>query len=407
MEAISRDTATSLPRILYHHRTQGRGGEGVHIREVIRGLRKLGCEVALQEAPGVDAMNARETQAIPSTSKGPPRFHSKGFKYLSQHAPQFVFEIAELGYNLWVWYLLARRLRRDRFDILYERYAFYSFIGTWLAQRRNIPSVLEVNEVSGIERTRGQAMPGLARRIEAVVFKRANRILVVSSFLRDTLIERGVDENKIRILPNAVREDMLFGNKHAGEQLRAKLGLEDSIVVGFVGQIAHWDRIDLLIEDIAQLLPDMPNLHLLVVGPCRFMDKLRKQVDSLSLQHAVTLVGPVERDQAASYIDAMDICVLPHSNPFGSPIVMFEYMAKGKPVLAVDVGPVRDVISDDINGCLFSTGDREAFRRQLSVLVANPALRKELGRKGYKDVRSRHTWIRNAERILETMRELI
>ncbi|WP_456406387.1 glycosyltransferase family 4 protein [Thiolapillus sp.] len=396
-----------LPRILYHHRTQGRGGEGVHIREVIRALRKLGCEVEMQEAPGVDAMFASETQTAPTPQEAPPRLHSRVFKYLSQHAPQFVFEIAELGYNFWAWFPLSRRLRRERIDILYERYAFFSFVGTWLARRRNIPSVLEVNEISGIERTRGQAMPGLARRIEAAVFSRADRILVVSSFLKDALVERGVEEGKIHVLPNAVREDMLAGDERPGEQIRVRLGLEGRTVVGFVGQIAPWDRLDLLIEDVARLLPELPDLHLLIVGPCRFMDELRRQVGDLSLQHAVTLTGPVERNEVAAYIDAMDICVLPHSNPFGSPIVMFEYMAMKKPVLAVDVRPVRDVISDEINGCLFPAGDREEFRQRMTALVTDSALRKRIGRKGYEDVRTRHTWNRNAEQILEIIREIV
>jgi len=407
METTPKDTAKLLPRILYHHRTQGRGGEGVHIREVIRALRKLGCEVEMQEAPGVDAMSASETQAVPARREASARLHSRVFKYLSQHAPQLVFEIAELGYNLWAWLPLSRRLRRERIDILYERYAFFSFIGTWLARRRSIPSVLEVNEISGIERTRGQAMPGLAQRIEVAVFNRAERILVVSSFLKDALVERGVERNKVHIIPNAVREDMLAGDKRPGKKMRVGLGLEDRTVVGFVGQIAPWDRLDLLIEDVASLLSDLPDLHLLIVGPCRFMDELQHQVDSLSLQHAVTLTGPVERNEVAAYIDTMDICVLPHSNPFGSPIVMFEYMAMGKPVLAVDVGPVNDVIDDDVNGCLFPTGDRQAFRQRLKALVADPALRKRIGRQGYEDVRARHTWHRNAERILEIMRDIV
>lgn len=407
MELIPKDSATRLPHILYHHRTQGRGGEGVHIREVVSALKNLGCEVALQEAPGVDALHASETRAETASQPGALPFYSKIFKYLSQHAPQLVFEIAELGYNFWAWYPLSRKLRSGKFDILYERYAFFSFIGTWLSRRWNIPSVLEVNEVSGIERTRGQTMSGLAQRIEAAIFERADRILVVSSFLRDTLVERGVEASKIRVVPNAVRDDMLYADELEGREMRGRLGLVDRTVVGFVGQIAPWDRLDLLLEDVAQLLPEIPELHLLVVGPCRFMDDLRLQVNNLSLQQAVTLTGPVERTQVAAYIGAMDICVLPHSNSFGSPIVMFEYMAIGKPVLAVDVGPVKDIISDEVNGCLFPVGDRVVFRQRLAALVANADLRKRIGRQGYKDVRLKHTWNRNAERILEVIQELL
>lgn len=379
----------------------------MHIREIVGALRKLGCKVELQEPPGVDAMHACETEATPAIQQGASSFYSRAFKILSQHAPQFVFEVAELGYNLWAWFLLSRRMREGRFEIFYERYAFFSFIGTWLAAWRGIPSVLEVNEISGIERMRGQAMPWLARRIEAAVFKRVDCILVVSNYLKDALVERGVEGGKVHVLPNAVREGVLTSDGPLGEEMRIRLNLQGRTVVGFVGQIARWDRLDLLMEDVAQLLPDMLDLHLLIVGPCPFMEELRQQVERLSLQHAVTLTGPVERADVAAYISIMDICVLPHSNPFGSPIVMFEYMAMGKPVLAVDVGPVRDVIRDEVNGCLFPMGDRGAFRQRLAALVADPALRKRVGTQGNEDVRARHTWGRNAEQVLEIIRDLV
>jgi len=395
------------PRILYHHRTQGRGGEGVHIREVVRALRKLGCQVVLQEAPGVDVMHATETRAVPAADKTAPSLYSRFFRYLTRHAPQFVFEAAELAYNLWAWRHLSPRMSRERVDVFYERYAFFSFIGTWLARRRNIPSVLEVNEIAGIERARGQALPWLAKRVEATVFRRADRILVVSSFLKQTLVQRGVAGDKIHVIPNAVREDALADGSQPGARVRERLGLGGRTVVGFVGQIVRWDRLDLLLDDMARLQPEWPDLHLLVVGPCRFMDELREQVTRLSLEHAVTLTGPVERADVVGYIDAMDICVLPHSNPFGSPIVMFEYMALGKPVLAVDVGPVRDVIEDGVNGYLFPAGDRAAFRERLSALLADPVQREAVGARGLKDVRERHTWIRNGERILRIMDELV
>lgn len=389
-------------RILYHHRTQGRGGEGVHIREVVMALRELGCIVQMQEAPGVDALNAEETRDQKNTDIASRPLVSRVFKYLSLRAPQFLFELAELAYNLWALFPLSGKLRNGGVDVFYERYAFFSYIGTSLAHRYNVPSVLEVNEIAGIERARNQAMPSLAKYIEKKVFQKADRILVVSSYLKQALVARGVNEAKIHVIPNAVRSDSLAGTGHPGKTIRQELKLGDRTVVGFLGQIVRWDRLDLLLEDMV----DFPGVHLLVVGPCRFMDELLHKVDELSLRHTVTFTGAVERDQVHAYIDAMDICVLPHSNPFGSPIVMFEYMARRKPVLAVDVGPVTDVIENDVNGCLFADGDRSEFRNKLTQLVENPELRLRIGNAGFDTVKMHHTWSRNAEQILEILRGL-
>lgn len=389
-------------RILYHHRTQGRGGEGVHIREVVMALRELGCIVQMQEAPGVDALNAEEVQDKKNTDIADRALVSRVFKYLSLRAPQFLFEIAELSYNLWALFPLTGKLKNGSVDVFYERYAFFSYIGTSLARRYNVPSVLEVNEIAGIERARNQAMPSLAKYIEKKVFQKADRILVVSSYLKQALVARGVMEEKINVIPNAVRSDSLAAKGHPDSTIREELNVGDCTVVGFLGQIVRWDRLDLLLEDMV----DIPDVHLLVVGPCRFMDELLHKVDELSLQHKVTFTGAVERDQVHAYIDAMDICVLPHSNPFGSPIVMFEYMARCKPVLAVAVGPVTDVIEDDVNGCLFADGDRSEFRNKLAQLAGNPALRLRIGNAGFDTVKMHHTWRRNAEQILEIFQDL-
>ena len=71
------------------------------------------------------------------------------------------------------------------------------------------------------------------------------------------------------------------------------------------------------------------------------------------------------RDDVPAYIDAMDICVLPDSNAFGSPIALFEFMAMGKPCVVPDLGPMRDVIEDNATGIMFPHGDYAALEKAL------------------------------------------
>ncbi|WP_456380995.1 glycosyltransferase family 4 protein [Thiolapillus sp.] len=374
----------------------------MHIREIVMALRELGCDVQMQEAPGLDVLNSGEKQNQTKAGPGDRSVFARLFKYLSLRAPQLLFELAELSYNLWAYFPLSRKLKNGKVDLFYERYAFFSFIGTVLARQLGVPTMLEVNEVVGIERARGQVMLAVARHFERKIFQRADRILVVSSFLKQVLVQRGVSEEKIYVIPNAVRSDRLAKDEGSGKGIRQKLKLDDCTVIGFVGQIVRWDRLDLLIEDIA----DIPAVHLLVVGPCRFMEELQHTVEQLSMQHAVTFTGAVDREEVSAYIDAMDICVLPHSNPFGSPIVMFEYMAMRKPVLAVGVGPVTDIVVDGINGCIFAEGDRKEFRGKLKRLVEDQELCERIGNAGFEKVLVHHTWDRNAEQLLHIFKGL-
>ncbi|HAK52025.1 MAG TPA: hypothetical protein DCM54_09015 [Gammaproteobacteria bacterium] len=64
----------------------------------------------------------------------------------------------ELAYNL----VASRKLyrRSEGIDLIYERFAFFLFAGSRVAKRKNIPLIVEVNEIAGEERVRKQAMVG-------------------------------------------------------------------------------------------------------------------------------------------------------------------------------------------------------------------------------------------------------
>ena len=102
--------------------------------------------------------------------------------------------------------------------------------------------------------------------------------------------------------------------------------------------------------------------------------------------------GPVSRADVPDYIDAMDICVLPDSNEFGSPIVLFEFMVMGKPIVGPDVAPVRDVITHGKTGWTVSRSDAADLRSTVEHLLADPALASRVGQAGRRRALECHTW---------------
>jgi glycosyltransferase involved in cell wall biosynthesis len=101
------------------------------------------------------------------------------------------------------------------------------------------------------------------------------------------------------------------------------------------------------------------------------------------------------------YIGAMDICVLPDSNAFGSPIALFEFMAMGKPCVVPDLGPMRDVIEDGAKGIIFPHGNHQALSAALLRLVEDPELRNQIGARAKQSVFERHTWAANARFVVQ------
>jgi glycosyltransferase involved in cell wall biosynthesis len=121
----------------------------------------------------------------------------------------------------------------------------------------------------------------------------------------------------------------------------------------------------------------------------------------LEMEHTLVLSGPVHPDEVPAYIDAMDICVLPDSNAFGSPIALFEFMAMGKPSVVPDLGPMRDVIDNNVTGIVFPHADYGALKSALLGLVEDPELRIQIGARARDMVFKRHTWPSNARFLVQ------
>src|SRR6202163_1845925 len=377
----------------------GRSSQAIHIRGVVEALKADGHEVTILSPPGVDPLKA--AGLMPFLRKGDRADGlQRIWKYISCECPQFIFEIFELLYNLFLPFRLLPMLWRQPEAILYERHAYCMFMGVLLGKWLRHPVVLEVNELAGFKRARGLIMERLARRIDAWVFSRANHILCVSRVLADEAQQRGASGERVHVLPNAIDPNRFRGSG-PGQSLRARLGLEGSIVIGHVGLFHRWDRLDVLIEVVKGLRDRHPEIKVLLVGDGPEMENLKQTAFRLGMESAVILPGPVHRDDVPAYIDAMDICVLPDSNAFGSPIALFEFMAMGKPCVVPDLGPMRDVIDDHATGIMFPRGDYGALERTLMRFIEDPALRTQVGARAKDTVLQRHTWAANARIVVQ------
>lgn len=377
-------------RILYHHRTRGQGAERVHILEMVRALRKLGNEVYILSPPGVDI----EHPELAVKSKG--RWIKKVYDVL----PQSILEIFRLSYNFFAYFRLKRMIKRYRIDLIYERYAFLTWVGPYFARRHRIPIILEVNEASGLDEVTGQVLVGLATKVERKVFQMADAIVVVSDFLRQHIRKMGIDEEKIYVVPNAVNLE-LFNPDDIKDELREKLDIDSKLVIGFVGIFLPWNDLELLIDVFKELSLEKPNLHLLLVGDGPLKSSLERKVHREGLEDKVTFTGRVDYEDIPKFVHTMDICVIPKSNEYRSPLKLFEYMAMAKPIIAPRVRPVEEIVVDNLNGLLFDPGDGTSLKEAITTLVKDDSKRWEMGRMARKVALEKYSWENNAMKIME------
>jgi len=377
----------------------GRSSQAMHICSMAEALKADGHEVTIVSPPGVDPL--KSAGMMPFLRKADrARGLQRVWKYISCECPQFVFEVFELFYNLFLPFRLLPVLWRQPEAVLYERHAYFMFMGVLLGNWLKRPVVLEVNELAGFTRARGLILERLARRIDAWMFTRASHILCVSRVLADEAKRRGARSETVHVLPNAIDPNR-FRSPRPEPSLRSCLGLEGSIVIGHVGLFYRWDRLDVLIEVARSIRDRHPEIKVLLVGDGPELENVKQTAFRLGMEREVIFLGPVPRDDVPKYIEAMDICVLPDSNAFGSPIALFEFMAMGKACVVPDLGPMRDVIEDNATGMMFPHRDYPALEKTLLRLIEDSGLRLRIGARAKDAVFSRHTWAANARFVVQ------
>jgi glycosyltransferase involved in cell wall biosynthesis len=385
--------------ILYHHRTQGRGAEGVHISSIVNALRAMGHSVTVVSPPGIDPLHPAHSTPVDKSRVSTGGVQTL-WKLISKYLPNFLFEIAEISYNVPAYRRLKAVLASQRFDLIYERYAFYLIAGAVLARKHGIPFVLEANEVSGIvNRARKQSYPALCSRFERFLFARCAGIHTVSSRLRTMILEQRVPGDRVQLVPNAFDVAKVEGIGKS-EELLKKFDIRSRLAVGFAGWFDHWDRLDFFVEVFRELRKSHSDVVLVLIGDGPVVGEVRRIVDAYGLARDVIFTGAVARTEIYHYLSLIDIAVLPHSNDFGSPVVMFEFMGLRKPVVAPRLAPIEDVHQDGDTALLFDPLDANQCRGAIERLVASPALREQLAERAYRKLTTQHTWQRNAELIL-------
>ncbi len=300
-------------------------------------------------------------------------------------------------------------------SLVYQRYSLNNYAGLQLAQRLRVPFVLEYNG-SEIWMSRHWSRPlkyeALASRIELLNVNGADLVVVVSRAMRDELVGRGVDANRVLVNPNAVDPDR-YTPTVGGGAVRRRYGLEGKTVLGFISTFQPWHGAVVLADAFVALLRDRPehrhSVRLLMIGAGTQADAAKRIVTVAGLEDTVHFTGLVAQEDGPEYLAACDILVSPHvpnadGTPFfGSPTKLFEYMAMGKGIVASNLDQIGEVLRHGETAWLVRPGDAGALAEGLHRLVRDPELCHALGAAARRDVLAHHTWRSHVRRTLDAL----
>ncbi len=200
-----------------------------------------------------------------------------------------------------------------------------------------------------------------------------------SSQVATAVASYGAPARKISQFPLAADTESFRPRPHRVRNAwRADNGFDpDTPIAVAVGRPANSKRIDLLVDAFAQVLINGADLRLLLVG-CGDSPQIHQQVDHLGLSDVVLLSSQLSDAEMPIAIASCDIlCSTSEYEGFGLTII--EGMASGLPVVAMAVGGVRDLVSNDETGFLVPSGNTTIFTDRLRKLADSPSLRSRLG----------------------------
>ncbi|MDO8938550.1 MAG: glycosyltransferase, exosortase A system-associated [Methylicorpusculum sp.] len=225
--------------------------------------------------------------------------------------------------------------------------------------------------------TEGSLRYRLTHALETYVFKRANAVTTICEGLRLDIIGRGITEDKVTVIPNAVDIDKFTYGIKADPDLRGQLGLNDKIVLGFIGSFYAYEGIPLLLEAMPTLLEKSPNVRLLLVGGGPQESVIKQKTKDLNLNDHVIFTGRVPHDKVQDYYNQVDIFVYPRLpmrlTELVTPLKPLEAMAQGRLVVASDVGGHKELINKGQTGYLFEAGNAGNLTQTLTTLIDDRA----------------------------------
>ena len=388
-------------KIIYHFRVRGIGAEGVHIAGVVNGFRSLGHKVVLVSPSNIDPTKPPATTKS-STEK--VNLRTKLLHKMADLLPQPLFELLEVAYNINGIVCLIKTIEQlGGADLIYERYAFFNLSGAFVSKIKKIPLVIEVNELSGLKRVRGQHFVKCCSFMEKRILRKAQLVVVVSDFLNSEVRKR-IHPKKVKVItvPNGVPENWKkkMVSPETISNLRKKYNLEGKKVVCFVGGLVEWHNFRLLLEAFKRVVNTDESSLLMFVGEGPMREYILQKAKELDVSQNLLFIGNVPHEEIPVYLELSDVLVIPEVNEFRSPIKLFEYMAAGKPVVAPQKPAIESVIKEGINGMMFESRNVSSFARALIEVIRNRADAQKIGQNAKMTVFSNYTWEKHSKLIL-------
>lgn len=287
--------------------------------------------------------------------------------------------------------------------------------GLQVAQKYKVPFMYEVRalwEDAAVDqgKTKERSLRyNLTRKIETDVLQKADKVTVICEGLKKDILTRGINEDKIVVIPNGV-DTANFKPMPKSEELMDKYGLKNCVVFGFIGTFFEFEGLPLLLKAAKKIIAKNKEARFLLVGGGREEESLKRLAQELDIESHVIFPGRIRHEEIQKYYSVIDILVYPRVSKriteLVTPLKPLESMALAKVVIGSDVGGIKELIQEGYNGFLFKAGDVDDLVDKCLYIMHNRSLAEKIGQQAREYVVRERNWLNICRRYLDVFKKM-
>lgn len=260
----------------------------------------------------------------------------------------------------------------------------------------------------------------LTQYLETQLALQSDYVFTLTEAMRNLLISRGVDGEKVSLLPNSCdvkKFDPLENPKDF--DLLNKLNIPENIpTIGYIGTFNNYEGLDDLMHACGALYKEGINFRLLLVGATpstegaqgQYASELVNIVKQYGFENWLIMPGRIPHEVVKSYYSIIDIAPFTRKplpvTELVSPLKPLEAMAMGKTLVVSSVGALGEMINDGKTGLIYEKGNIEDLANKLLSTLSNSSLRIGLGAAARKWAVKERTWEICADKVQAKVSQL-
>ena len=261
-----------------------------------------------------------------------------------------------------------------QYDLIFSHYWLSGLVGKYLQQWWDIPHIMAFHTVGAIKNAIGigEAEPTLRIETETHLARTCHRVIATTEKEKNALIQLyGASSERISVIPCGVNFDIFQPVDR--EMTKSKLGFNSEDIILYVGRMEPLKGVDRLVQAMAYLQNGHKARAVIIGGDGHSRDELERLKElshNLHIEDSVTFQGMIKHEELPNYYSAATACVIPsYYESFG--LVALESLACGTPVIANDVGNLKNIIHQGKTGYIVLDNSPYNLADKINLLLSN------------------------------------